>query len=222
MFSINKTVLQQEADKTGAKEQEVRNNPTVLDAIKLSFANLIDTIVDAKTYNAVHWVCNIDRWHNNQGASNTTTYKRGEIVFLDLGAQNFKHEPSYTHACIVLANRYDSVLIVPCSTKQYGTGHMGIINATQADGFVKNTGIQSECFRWVSKNRIVSRTSKQVSPAILNQLDEILVSFSPSTKALIKQKDNQIAVQKEQIDNLQKQLDDAKVTIAKLMESKKI
>ena len=206
MFSINRNSLQQEASQTNAKQEPVRNNRTVFDAVKLSFANLIDSIAGLATYNAAHWACKIDRWHNNLNTNNTVTYKRGDIIFLDLGAQNFSHEPSYTHACIVLADRYDSILVVPCSTKQYGTNHTGIIDATSADGFLRNTGIQSESFRWVSKNRVVSKTGNKVSPAVLDKLDQVLLSFAPSVKNQIKQKEILISNQKEQISLLQEQL----------------
>ena len=45
---------------------------------------------------------------------------------------------------------------------------------------MRNTGIQSESFRWVNKNRVVSRTGKRVSSDILDRLDHVLVSFAPS------------------------------------------
>lgn len=151
-----------------------------MDAVKLLFVNIIDEIMKLPVYNAAHWVCNMDRWIDNLQSDNRTTYQRGEIVFLDLGAQNFKYEPSYTHACIVLANRSKSILIVPCSTKKFQSGYRDIIDATPANGFMRNTGIQSESFRWVNKNRVVSRTGKRVSSDILDRLDHVLVSFAPS------------------------------------------
>ena len=83
MFSINRNSLQQEASQINAKQEPVRNNRTVFDAVKLSFANLIDSIAGLATYNAAHWACNIDRWHNNLNTNNTVTYKRGDIIFLD-------------------------------------------------------------------------------------------------------------------------------------------
>lgn len=151
-----------------------------MDAVKLLFVNIIDEIMKLPVYNAAHWVCDMDRWIDNLQSDNKTTYQRGEIVFLDLGAQNFKYEPSYTHACIVLANRSKSILIVPCSTKKFQSGYRDIIDATPANGFMRNTGIQSESFRWVNKNRVVSRTGKRVSSDILDRLDHVLVSFAPS------------------------------------------
>lgn len=180
MFRINRTRIEGETRSSDAKRQRLHDNSTVLDAVKLLFVNIIDEIMKLPVYNAAHWVCNMDRWIDNLQSDNRTTYQRGEIVFLDLGAQNFKYEPSYTHACIVLANRSKSILIVPCSTKKFQSGYRDIIDATPANGFMRNTGIQSESFRWVNKNRVVSRTGKRVSSDILDRLDHVLVSFAPS------------------------------------------
>lgn len=180
MFRINRTRIEGETRSADAKSQRLHDNSTVLDAVKLLFVNIIDEIMKLPVYNAAHWVCNMDRWIDNLQSDNRTTYQRGEIVFLDLGAQNFKYEPSYTHACIVLANRSKSILIVPCSTKKFQSGYRDIIDATPANGFMRNTGIQSESFRWVNKNRVVSRTGKRVSSDILDRLDHVLVSFAPS------------------------------------------
>ena len=180
MFRINRTRIEGETRSADAKRQRLHDNSTVLDAVKLLFVNIIDEIMKLPVYNAAHWVCNMDRWIDNLQSDNKATYQRGEIVFLDLGAQNFKYEPSYTHACIVLANRSKSILIVPCSTKKFRSGYRDIIDATPANGFMRNTGIQSESFRWVNKNRVVSRTGKRVSSDILDRLDHVLVSFAPS------------------------------------------
>ena len=151
MFRINRTRIEGETRSADAKRQRLHDNSTVLDAVKLLFVNIIDEIMKLPVYNAAHWVCNMDRWIDNLQSDNKATYQRGEIVFLDLGAQNFKYEPSYTHACIVLANRSKSILIVPCSTKKFQSGY-----------------------------RVVSRTGKRVSSDILDRLDHVLVSFAPS------------------------------------------
>lgn len=182
MFRINRGQIEIESKAATAKSDDLRSNATVFDAVRLAFLNLVEKITQLPVYNAAHWTCNVDRWIDNLQSENRTTYRRGEIVFLDLGAQNFRYEPSYTHACIVLADRRDSILIVPCSTKKYGSGYRDIIDATPADGFMRNTGIQSESFRWVNKNRVVSQTGKQVSSNILEKLDRVLLSFAPAHK----------------------------------------
>ena len=184
MFSINRSLVEAASKTPTAKSTPSQNNSTVFDALKLTCLNLVSEIIKWPVYNAAHWVCNTDRWLANLSPSsdNRTTYKRGEIVFLDLGAQNFKYEPSYTHACVILANRASFILVVPCSTKKYGSGYPDIIDATPADGFHRDTGIQSESFRWVHKNRVVSQTGKKVDPAILDKLDQVLLSFAPSVQ----------------------------------------
>ena len=203
MFRINLGQIEAESKTSTAKSDDLRSNIKVFDAVKLVFLNLVDEITRLPVYNAAHWTCNVDRWIDNLQSENRTTYHRGEIVFLDLGAQNFKYEPSYTHACVVLADRRNSILIVPCSTKKYGSGYRDIIDATPADGFMRNTGIQSESFRWVNKNRVVSQTGKQVSPDILEKLDRVLLSFAPAHKKEVAQLKVEIKTLKARIDALE-------------------
>ena len=185
MFPIDKGRLETQSRQPNAKTQPLTANSTVFDYVKLALVNLAETITGLHIYDGAHWASNIDRWQKNLTSDNRTTYKRGTIVFLDLGSQNFRYEPSYTHACIILAERRNSILVVPCSTKKYQSGYPEIIDATTADGFSRDTGIQSESFRWVSKNRVVSSTGKKVSASILDQLDNVLLSFAPSIKLKI-------------------------------------
>lgn len=200
MFRINRGQVEAESKTATAKSDPLRSNAKVFDAVKLVFLNLADEITRLPVYHAAHWTCNVDRWIDNLQSENRTTYHRGEIVFLDLGAQNFKYEPSYTHACVVLVDRRNSILIVPCSTKKYGSGYRDIIDATPADGFMRNTGIQSESFRWVNKNRVVSKTGKRVSSDVLEKLDRVLLSFAPTHK-------REIAKLKAEIEALQSKMD---------------
>ena len=208
MFRINRTRIENEARGTTAKTEVLRSNSTVLDGVKLLFVNLIDEVMKLPVYNAAHWVCNVDRWIDNLHSDNRTTYRRGEIVFLDLGAQNFKYEPSYTHACVILANRNKSILIVPCSTKKFRSGYRDIIDATPANGFMRNTGIQAECFRWVNKTRVVSRTGKMVTPDILDRLDDVLASFAPSHMREIRRLNSEIERLNQKIAVLEKNIKD--------------
>ena len=203
MFKINRGQIESESKKATAKSDDLRSNVKVFDAVKLIFLNLADEITRLPVYNAAHWTCNVDRWIDNLQSENSTTYRRGEIVFLDLGAQNFKYEPSYTHACIVLADRKNSILIVPCSTKKYGSGYRDIIDATPADGFMRNTGIQSESFRWVNKNRVVSQTGKHVSSDVLEKLDQVILSFAPAHKREVARLKAEIKTLKSKIDALE-------------------
>ena len=216
MFSIDRSRLDVESRQPNAKTHSLTSNNTVFDNVKLALVNLVETITGLHIYDAAHWACNIDRWQRNLSSDNYTTYKRGSIVFLDLGSQNFKHEPSYTHACIVLANRRTSILIVPCSTKKYNSGYPDIIDATPADGFNHPTGIQSESFRWVSKNRVVSSTGKQVSATILDQLDNVLTSFAPSNKVKIAKLESDIQTLTKSNETLRTENENLRLKLKKL------
>ena len=210
MFPIDKSRLETQSRQPNAKTQPRTANSTVFDYVKLALVNLAETITGLHIYDGAHWASNIDRWQKNLTADNRTTYKRGTIVFLDLGSQNFKYEPSYTHACIILAERRNSILVVPCSTKKYHSGYPEIIDATTADGFSRDTGIQSESFRWVSKNRVVSSTGKKVSAPILDRMDNVLLSFAPSIKLRIKKLEEDVRSLSEDKASLEKENDDLK------------
>ena len=118
MFRINHSTIDNIIRAPHSKTTNAKDNQPTFDMLKLTFSNLIEFMVQSKTYHAGQWINYIDRWLRNNAHNNTATYKRGEIIFLDLGAQNFAHEPSYCHACIVLKNRYNSILVVPCSSKK--------------------------------------------------------------------------------------------------------
>lgn len=210
MFPIDKSRLEIQSRQPDAKTQLLTTNRTVFDNVKLALVNLAETITGLHIYDGAHWASNIDRWQKNLASDNRTSYTRGTIVFLDLGSQNFKYEPSYTHACIILAERRNSILVVPCSTKKYKSGYPEIIDATAADGFNRDTGIQSESFRWVSKNRVVSSTKKKVSAAILDQLDNVLLSFAPSIKLKIKKLEGDVQAASAAKDTLEQENDDLK------------
>lgn len=210
MFPINRTLLESQSKTATSKTDLVKDAEPVFNELKLSFVNYFDIVSDWAVYNSCHWSLNVDRWKSNLSHINTTTYFRGDILFVDFGAQNFGHEPSYNHACIVLKNKYDTILVVPCSTKQYGTGHSGIIDATPIDGFLKNTGVQSESIRWISKNRVISNTHKQASATLLEKIDKVLLNSTPSIKAELFNKDSQIQTLKQQVESLQKQIDSMK------------
>lgn len=52
-------------------------NSTIFNTNKLPYANPTDTIANQPLYNAEHFAIN----HSNLTISNTTVYKRGDIVF---------------------------------------------------------------------------------------------------------------------------------------------
>lgn len=159
-----------------------------------SLANFSDLSRNYSTYEMAHWTNYADRFCNSKNSisQNTTGYKRGTILFVDLGAGNFGHEPSYTHPAVVLQQNKHSILIAPCSSKKYNRGIPTIIDATTADGFSINTGIQTDSIRWISKDRVIS-IHGSVSSKILDSIDALLLNAIPSHKKEIRKKDNIIS-----------------------------
>lgn len=182
MFRIRRQDLENKTKPIQSKSTQGNADKDLYEAFKKTTWNIIDLVSNFSVYEMAHWVNNIDRWiHNRTCKENLTTYKRGTILFVDLGADNFRFEPSFTHPCIVLQNRRRSVYVVPCSTKKYGKGYPEIIDATKEDGFQYNTGIQIENARWIHKNRVISVHNK-VKNRVLDEIDYYLLNNIPSYK----------------------------------------
>lgn len=203
MFKIDRQRIENETKQQNSKNRSANTNNFVYDNFKLSIANVIDTLKDLSIYDMAQWINNIDRWIKNKTFENTQTYGRGCIVFLDLGAQNFRYEPSYTHPCVIIAENKNMILIVPCSSKKYGKNLSGIIDATSADGFSSNTGVQIDCMRWVHKNRVISAVGR-AKGTILDKIDNHLLDLIPTYKKEITKLNAEITALKEQVSELSK------------------
>ena len=155
--------------------------------------NVFDEISAASAKELGHYILYKDRWIANRHAQqNTTTYARGDIVNVELGAGNFRSEPSFAHPCVVLAGTRDFIWIVPGSTKSYGRNYRDVIDATQQDGFTLNTGLQMYATKWVNKNRVMGRINR-VSDRVLNEIDENLLHRIPRHHRIKSQLNGQIA-----------------------------
>lgn len=198
MFKIDRNSINNATKQPDSKNRNANTDNFVYDSFKLSIANVIDTLKDLSIYDMAQWINNIDRWIKNKTMENTKTYGRGCIVFLDLGAQNFRYEPSYTHPGVIIAENKNMVLIVPCSSKKYGKNLPGIIDATPLDGFGSNTGVQVDCLRWVHKNRIISAVGR-AKGTILNKIDQHILDLIPTYKKEISNLNAEISALKEQV-----------------------
>ena len=199
MIPINRQQIDGISKQLNSKQTLGYEDMNLYPAYASSVTNLVDTTRNFSTYEMSHWINNTDRWLHNQNTENTIGYKRRTILFADLGASNFRYEPSFTHPCIVLAQNKNFLLIVPCSSKKYGRNFPDIIDATIDDGFSCNTGIQIKHFRWISKNRVISSIGS-VSSRILNLIDLEFLKLIPSYKLEIHKKDSLISQLQSQLD----------------------
>lgn len=192
MISIDRQQVDSLSKQFNSKQTNGKNDSILYPIFAHAQANINDTVRNFSTYEMSHWINYTDRWLANKNTHpNTISYKRGTILFIDLGAGNFGHEPSFTHPGIVLDQNKNSILIAPCSSKKYGKGFPDIINATINDGFSTNTGIQIKNIRWISKNRVISMLGT-TSSQILNKIDSLLLKSIPLHSKLLLEKDNKI------------------------------
>lgn len=201
MFKINRTSIESAAKTANAKIDKGNSDTNVFDTFKLAVCNIIEIQSTLSKYDMCSWIAYADRWINNQSNDNIRSYGRGTIVYADLGAQNFRYEPSYSHPCIILKEKRNTVLIVPCSSKKYGKGYSDIIDASAADGFSVNTGVQVHSFRWVHKNRIISAAGR-VSSSLLDKIDAEILKLIPTYKMEINRLNAQIASLQQEIEKL--------------------
>jgi len=192
MIKINRNFVETLSKQQNSKQTNGLTDSVLYPIFSHAHTNFTDTIRSLSTYEMAHWINYSDRWLESRMAKNNTVgYKRGTILFVDLGSGNFGHEPSFTHPAIVLAQTKESILIVPCSSKKYGKGFPEIIDATPSDGFSTNTGIQTRSLRWISKNRVLSVIGNTTS-SILDKIDEELLKIIPSYQKKIFEKESLI------------------------------
>ena len=216
MISINRTQVDNLSKQLDSKRTAGKNDAALYPIFAHSLINTNDVLKEFTTYEMAHWTNNTDRWLSNRATANTTGYARGTIIFADLGATNFKYEPSFTHPCVVLDQNRNFILVVPCSSKKYGKGYPEIVDATPADGFSCNTGIQTNGLRWISKNRVISTTGT-TSTRILNCVDALILNSVPLHKMQLIEKDKEIETITNEKDALKTEKEDLEATIKNLL-----
>lgn len=217
MIPINRVAVDSLSKQPNSKSTVGISDTNLYPVYIHSLTNFSDLTRNYSTYEMAHWTNYADRFCNSRNSAtlNTTGYKRGSIVFVDLGAGNFGHEPSYTHPAVVLQQNKYSIMIAPCSSKKYGKGIPVIVDATTSDGFSSNTGIQTDSIRWISKERVIS-THGTVSNSILNSIDSILLSAIPTYKREIRNKDSVISQLESEKNTLEQEIEALKAKINEL------
>lgn len=215
MFKIDRKTIENTAKTANAKMDKGNSDANVFDIFKLSICNIIEIQSALSKYDMCHWINHIDRWISNNARNNSISYGRGTIVNVDLGAQNYKHEPSYQHPCIILCESKYSALVVPCSSKQYGKGYIGVIDAEVSDGFSVKTGVQMQAYRWVHKNRIISSVG-HITGSLLDKIDKEMLSTIPTYKLEIAKLNANIEQKQKEIDKLQNAIEELNKKLAEI------
>lgn len=219
MIPINRAAVADFSKKDKSKEIPGKDDSELYPIYIHSLTNFSDLTRNYSTYEMAHWTNYADRFCNSKKgpSQNTKGYKRGSIVFVDLGAGNFGHEPSYTHPAVVLQQNRVSIMVAPCSSKKYGCGYPKIVDATSENGFTTNTGIQTDSIRWISKDRVISWLGR-VDSSILDCIDSILLEGIPTHEREILEKDNAISQLEEEKSAVEEENDTLKSEKASLEE----
>ncbi|MGL4848134.1 MAG: type II toxin-antitoxin system PemK/MazF family toxin [Clostridium sp.] len=152
-------------------------------------------------------ILSLRRWLSTKGKINKVSFKRGDIVEIDLGL-GYGFEMSYLHPCIILEDSNAGFsLVIPCSTGKFGKKNKYIINGTKEDGFKKDTGVLIDSIRCISKTRI-NRKVGEVSLEFYDRINEkiLLEFFKKQSMEVRNLKKDYEAVLKENIE-LKKKLD---------------
>lgn len=92
----------------------------------------------------------------------TSKYNPKEIIMVDLGVNEYGHEFSYEHPCIVIKNELTKVFVIPCTSQpakkdKNGQIYKEYIEGFVSDGFKKDTTILISEAKFIDKTRIKSR-----------------------------------------------------------------
>ncbi|BFH18328.1 type II toxin-antitoxin system PemK/MazF family toxin [Paenibacillus melissococcoides] len=204
MFPIDRRKLKGYTVQVNAKTEPAKQNSELIDIYKLKMWNVMDYLQELKIYDLSQWIISHDRVLSNLKKDSTAKYKRGDVLMVELGASNFKYEPSFEHPAVVLHNDYRKLLIAPCSSQKFGKGYPEVIDARPNDGgFKKDTGIQMNDVRWISKNRVATRLGTITNQLLLDKIDDYMLKFLPKYQSLFDQQHERIAELQEELADLQ-------------------
>lgn len=178
-------------EKKREKQQQVHENKSLLSQFLLLQNNLFKFIKTFSCYEFCLWLKYKDLYINKKRLHYSLTYKKGDLVYVELGA-NIGNELSYIHPCIILEDKFQSLFVVPCSSskvskaynKKTGKLHDEYLIGETTDGFPKRTALIFNNVRWISKTRVV-RTIGSIEKSFLNSVFEKSFSYSNPQKHYI-------------------------------------
>ena len=114
-------------------------------------------------------------------AENHTRYKRGRVVYADLGAFNIGSETSYRHPCLILYEGRNWALVAPMTSKKYGDPVVLHYDLSLHYPFDTPTTLQLDAIKVIDKRRIlgyfVSKSQHECMPygVELSDFDPIVI-----------------------------------------------
>lgn len=103
----------------------------------------------------------LERSHSPE---NHTRYRRGRIVYADLGAFNIGSETSYRHPCLILYEGRNWALIAPMTSKKYGDPIALHYDLPTSYRFDTPTTLQLDAIKVIDKRRILGYFLSKFQP----------------------------------------------------------
>ncbi|ASS75693.1 hypothetical protein CIG75_12340 [Tumebacillus algifaecis] len=117
----------------------------------------------------------------SQYAENHTRYKRGRIVYADLGAFNIGSETSYRHPCLILYEGRNWAFVAPMTSKKYGDPVTLHFDLPTHYPFDTPSTLQLDAVKVIDKRRILgyffskSHHDRFLSPEEMDRLEPIIL-----------------------------------------------
>lgn len=127
------------------------------------------------SYELALWITSMSHYVKKRGKSETRPYKEGQILNVDLGNNNYGHEFSFFHPCVVLLDKSSKLFVVPCTSQIKGDAHKYLIG-DKIDGFYKPTRLLIDEARFIDKTRVISSLGK-VTNSFLKKVRNELFCF---------------------------------------------
>jgi mRNA-degrading endonuclease toxin of MazEF toxin-antitoxin module len=122
----------------------------------MSLAKLTLFLQDAPLRRTVPLILWNEFWLERTFApENHTRYRRGRVVYADLGAFNIGSETSYRHPCLVLGEGRNWALVAPMTSKKYGDPIALHYDLPLHYPFDTPTTLQLDAIKVIDKRRVL-------------------------------------------------------------------
>lgn len=171
-MTIDKTKIEPLVKNNKNKGIPASSFANLIKELKMFILDLYSVLKNFSVYDLAQWLLCTNNWIQNYKTSKNIPCKRGDIIMVDLGSNNFGHEASYAHPCVVLFQQKDFLIVLPGSTGKYK--NKSSFNFDCIEGFAHPSGIQLDQVRYISKSRITTGVLGNVGTSTLNYIDSFI------------------------------------------------
>lgn len=220
-MNVNRNLLNTTKNDRVKKRSITSSDPNVLNELKIISPIITNHLENSRIEKTSNWMLYMDYWLQNEDNVLQTTryrnYSRGDIIStLDWGTTNIGTEVRYPHPGVVLFDDGEDWIIAAPLTgaSKDSTGNLikhkfeVLVNKQNSNPnngeywFRKDTVIQVDQIKRVSKYRILNVNSYKLRTDLLNEIDNIVLEnllpkkyeLIDRLKDVIKEKDNKIQV----------------------------